>query len=130
MKKRLLTILLSALLVANMSACGYVPSREASNAEKTIESENKMNTLTNVLESQEKSISSILEDILQQQYTWSEFNFIHPKYEITARSQVAVNIIIPEFENVIFVFSGNLEDNIPLVGGTNEIFRYSTDDFI
>lgn len=25
---------------------------------------------------------------------------------------MAVNIIIPEFENVVFVFSGNLEDNI------------------
>ena len=62
--------------------------------------------------SQNKSMSAILNDILQKQYIWSEFNAIYPQYEITAQSPIAMNVVVPEFENVIFVFSGDLNDNI------------------
>ncbi len=62
--------------------------------------------------SQNKSMSVILNDILQQQYTWSEFNAIYPQYEITAQSPIAMNVVVPEFENVIFVFAGDLNDNV------------------
>ena len=62
--------------------------------------------------SQNRSMSVILNDILQQQYKWSDFNVIYPQYEIKAQSSIAINVTIPEFKNVIFVFSGNLNDNI------------------
>lgn len=61
---------------------------------------------------QNKSMSIILNDILQQQYTWSEFNAIYPQYEITAQSTIAMNIVVPEFEDVIFVFAGDLNDPV------------------
>lgn len=61
---------------------------------------------------QNKSMSVILNDILQQQYTWSEFNAIYPQYKITAQSPIAMNVVVPEFENVIFVFAGDLNDHI------------------
>ena len=62
--------------------------------------------------SQNKSMTAILNDILQQQYTWSEFNAMYPQHKITAQSPIAMNVAVPEFENVIFVFAGDLNDNI------------------
>ena len=118
MKKKMLSILLSALLAANICACNHIPSDRA---EHTVEgNENPPVTADTEAKptdsvhspSQGQSIVFILNDILQKQYTWSDFSALYPQYQITAQSNTAMNIVVPEFENVVFVFSGDLNTDI------------------
>lgn len=59
-----------------------------------------------------KPLSETLNDILQKQYAWKDFAAAYPQYEIIAQSAIAMNITVPEFENVVFVFSGALDEDV------------------
>jgi len=90
----------------------YISIKEAAEKTKGNKFLEFISLQNNTSSSQNSSLSVILNDILQQQYTWSEFNAIYPQYKITAQSPIAMNVVVPEFENVIFVFAGDLDDNI------------------
>ncbi len=121
MKKAILVLLCCAMLTTIVS-CNKnndidleTPDAVKDTANENIQQLKNINNKiadTNTSSAQNKSMSAILNDILQQQYKWSDFNVIYPQYEIKAQSSIAINVTIPEFENVVFVFSGNLNDNI------------------
>jgi len=121
MKKTILILLCCATLIVTVSCSknDYI-NLETANAVKdtTFENIQQYENINNKVDntsislSQNKTVTAILNDILQQQYKWSDFKIIHPKYEITAQSSIAINVTIPEFENVVFTFSGNLNNNI------------------
>ena len=123
-KKTVLSVLLCCALLSTATSCNRSNVIYSNNSTDSQFLEENTSAYTQQIEnvdnqifdtntsSQNSSMSVILNDILQQQYTWSEFNAIYPQYEITAQSPIAMNIVVPEFENVIFVFSGDLNDNI------------------
>ena len=121
MKKIIIALLCCAMLMLTISCCkndninlktaNTVKDTTSENIQQYENINNKVYN-ANISSSQNKSISKILNNILQQQYKWSDFKVIYPKYEITAQSSIAINVTIPEFENIVFTFSGNLSDNI------------------
>ncbi len=105
-KKRILSMLLTAaLLAAPLTACDTEDDKiDTQNTEATASG---ANTAT-----KENSTVEALNAILQNEYTLQDFSALYPQYEIDAQSNMSINIIVPEFENVVYVFSGSLTDDI------------------
>ena len=126
MKKTILVLLFCAMLVATASCntsddtdlestaaiTTIQPADSTSNALSTPSDTTPKDTETNNVENESPTIVETFNNILQKQYTFSQFNSIYPQYEITSKSPVAINVEIPEFEDVIFVFSGEMNGDI------------------
>lgn len=118
--KKIITFLLCCAMLASIISCNKNDdivlnnsSKTTSNTDLTLTEDSKNDTsINNSISNETASISEVLIDILQKQYTWHDFSVTYPQYEVTAQSPEAMNIVVEEFENVVFVFSGNSEDNI------------------
>lgn len=119
-KKEIVTMLLAAaLMTSSLTACTNVEAAGNNIDDAIVENMELENTLflysdtnNNLTNNCEQTMRVVLNNILQQEYTWLEFQALYPEYEITAQSPISMNIIIPEFDNVVFVFGGSLDDNI------------------
>lgn len=119
MKKAILILLCFVILFSTISCnnSSNMNLNNTSDLNADIDLTSTKNSDTNRAESDDglnknTSIVKALNDILQKQYSFKEFSTIYPNQEITAQSTIAINVTVPEFENVIFVFSGSLEDHI------------------
>ena len=120
--KKVVSILLCLLVLFGMASCGENNGidtettgsfeinhpADSSSAEQSDPEDSEPDNA----ESGGSAMVTRLNGILQKQYTFSQFVSIYPQYEITSQSTVAINVEIPEFENVIFVFAGEVEDDI------------------
>jgi len=110
MKKTILVLLFCGILVATAS-CNANDTID-SQTTAAITSSQPADSTSRPTKNETPTIVETFNNILQKQYTFSQFNSIYPQYEITSKSPVAVNVEIPEFEDVIFVFSGEMNGDI------------------
>lgn len=118
MKKAILALLGFVILIATVS-CNKSDdiNLENTNSNEVTKLPEFMSDDTTSLNTEDaldehESLSETLNDILQKQYAWKEFAIAYPQFEIIAQSAIAMNITVPEFENVVFVFSGALDEDI------------------
>lgn len=120
MKKTILilfcfVILISAVACNKTSGDDKVKEQQThfnQNHESTIEDAQYATGESKDYTEKNKTMSEIFNDILQKMYLWNDFIAIYPQYEITAQSKVAINVEVPEYENVVFVFSGDINDSV------------------
>lgn len=110
MKKTILVLLFCGILVAAAS-CNANDTID-SQTTAAITSSQPADSTSLPTKNETPTIVETFNNILQKQYTFSQFNSIYPQYEITSQSPVAINVEIPEFEDVIFVFSGEMNGDI------------------
>lgn len=111
MKNILLCFLCCAMLFSTVS-CNKSGKTNSEKTNDLIQISDIEDSVTNYIGNESTSIVEKLNKILQKKYTWTIFSAIYPQHEITAQSTLSMNVIVPEFENVVFVFSGALTSNI------------------
>ena len=111
MKKRIFAILLSALLVANVSACNYVPEK---GMDETAGSEGDVSTdKTNLTDCESMRVQ--LENILASNYTWEEFRYQYPNCRKTDEfingEYSYFRVVCEEFPETFFIFELVIGEN-------------------